>query len=192
MVDSYTVKLNATHSHMQMRLAEIRFDVASTIASVKEHLERKFGTSSDVMSLELRDTSEQFVIAMTDDTKTLAHYGAHENYTIHVYDQSGTAAYNEFDDVSKVEKFTISEEEYAKRDDSFRNFKKQMLAKNPNFMNAQGDSAYNDFMKEEAEKLVIGQRCLVNAGERRGEIKYVGKVKSMGAGYWVGVCLDDP
>ena len=59
-------------------------------------------------------------------------------------------------------------------------------------MNAQGESAYVDFMKEEAEKLVIGQRCLVNAGERRGEIKYVGKVKSLGAGYWVGICLDDP
>ena len=192
MVESYTVKLNATHSHMQTRLAEIRFDILSTIAQVKDVLEKKFGTSSDVMSLELRDTSEQFLAAMTDVTKTLAHYGAQENYTIHVYDQSGTAVYNEFDDVSKVEKFKISEEEYAKRDDTFRNFKKNMLAKNPNFMNAQGESVYNDFMKEEAEQLSVGQRCQTNAGARRGEIKFIGKVKSLGAGYWVGVSLDEP
>ena len=29
-------------------------------------------------------------------------------------------------------------------------------------------------------------------GERRGEVKYVGKVAGMGAGYWVGVQLDEP
>ena len=62
-----------------------------------------------------------------------------------------------------------------------------MLAKNPNFMNAQGDSAYNDFMKDEAALITVGQRCQVNAGERRGVVKYVGKVKGLGAGYWVGV-----
>ena len=58
MVESYTIKLNATHSHMQMRLAEIRFDLTMSIMQVKELLERKFGTSSDCMNLELRDTAE--------------------------------------------------------------------------------------------------------------------------------------
>jgi len=42
--------------------------------------------------------------------------------------------YNEFDDVSKVEKYKISEENYSQRDDTFRNFKKKMQAVNPNFM----------------------------------------------------------
>ena len=67
-----------------------------------------------------------------------------------------------------------------------------MLAKNPHFMNASGDSAYHDFMKEDAEKFAVGQRCQLNAGDRRGEIKYVGKVKGLGAGFWVGVALDEP
>ena len=166
--------------------------MTDTIAQVKANLERKFGTDQAAMSLELRNTFDQFVQAMTDDSKTLYHYGAQDNYTIHVTDISGKAVYNEFDDVSKVEKYQISEEDYSKRDDSFRNFKKKMLEQNPNFMNAQGESALNDFLKEEAEKLAVGQRCEVNAGGRRGEIKYIGKNKALGAGYWVGVSLDEP
>ena len=32
----------------------------------------------------------------------------------------------------------------------------------------------------------------MNVGERRGEVKYLGKVAGKGAGYWVGVLLDEP
>ena len=38
----------------------------------------------------------------------------------------------------------------------------------------------------------VGQRCEVVVGGRRGEVKFVGKVKAKGAGYWVGLLLDDP
>lgn len=34
-MDSYFIKLDATHSHLKMRLAEIRFDLRSTIRQVK-------------------------------------------------------------------------------------------------------------------------------------------------------------
>jgi hypothetical protein len=34
-MDSTTIKLNATHSHLQIRLAEIRFDRFQTIRQVK-------------------------------------------------------------------------------------------------------------------------------------------------------------
>ncbi len=30
-MDSYFIKLDATHSHVKMRLAEIRFDLRSTV-----------------------------------------------------------------------------------------------------------------------------------------------------------------
>ena len=33
---------------------------------------------------------------------------------------------SELEDVSKVEKYTISEEEYSKRDDTFRKYKEDM------------------------------------------------------------------
>ena len=46
--DANLIKLDATHSHMQMRLAEIKFDKRNTIGEVKAALERRFG--SDVES----------------------------------------------------------------------------------------------------------------------------------------------
>jgi len=38
--------MNASHSHMNNRLQEIRFDLRSTIGEVKGQLERKFGTAA--------------------------------------------------------------------------------------------------------------------------------------------------
>ena len=160
---------------MDMRLQEIRFDTGKTIREIKEQLERKFGTAADGMKLELRDTKDQNVAEMTDDLQTLAHYNPQNNYTIHVIDESGSTAMNQFEDVSAVEKYKISDEAYNKRGNNFRDFKKKMMEKNPNFMNAHGESSYTDFMKEEAEKIEVGQRCELNVGNRRGEVKYVGK-----------------
>ena len=175
-----------------MRLQEIRFDTGKTIRQIKEQLERKFGTSADGMKLQLLDATDQPVCAMDDDTQQLQNYQPQNNYTIHVVDESGTTVQNQFDDVSKVEKYEMSDKDYNKRDDTFRNFKKKMQAQNPNFMNAGGESAYADFMKEEAEKVSVGQRCELNVGNRRGEVKFVGKCQGLGAGWWVGVQLDEP
>ena len=59
-------------------------------------------------------------------------------------------------------------------------------------MKANGDSAYDDFQKDEAAAITVGARCQVKLGNRRGEVKFVGKVKGLGAGHWLGILLDDP
>ena len=38
---------------------------------------------------------------------------------------------------------------------------------------------------ESVEGLAVGQRCQVNPGERRGEIKFIGEVPQLKGGYWV-------
>jgi len=65
-------------------------------------------------------------------------------------------------------------------------------AGHPNFQKDNGDSVYEDFMKEEAEAMSVDQRCQLTVGERRGCVKYVGKVPGKGAGFWIGVLLDEP
>jgi len=77
---------------------------------------------------------------------------------------SGPNTVGQWDDVSKVEKYNISEEDYNKRDDTFRKFKTDMQKKNPNFMKPNGDSAYDDFQKEEADAIKVGDRCEVKIG----------------------------
>ena len=126
-MNSAYLKLDATHSNIQMRMAEIRFTKDQSIRSVKEVLERKFGSSADSMVLELRDASGAYICNMQNDQETLQSYGAIDGMCIHVQDPTPSALQN-FDDVSQVEKYEISESDYAKRTDNFRNFKKQMMA----------------------------------------------------------------
>lgn len=199
-MDNFTIKLNATHSHIKIRLAELRFDLRQSIYSVKvspslrtfqEVLERKFGTSVASMALEMRDTADQFLQALTNDQETLAHYGPQEGYTLHVVD-TAPAAYGDLDDVSQVEKYQISEEEYAKRDDTFRKFKQEMQKKDPAFMKKSASKIPDDFQQAEAALVQPGVRCELVIGQRRGEVKFVGKVPELAPGFWVGVQLDEP
>ena len=68
-----------------------------------------------------------------------------------------------------------------------------MQAQNPNFMKPESaGSEYDQFQKEEALAVETGSRCEVLIGGRRGEVKFVGQVKGLGAGFWVGIALDDP
>ncbi|KAF2585220.1 hypothetical protein F2Q70_00037551 [Brassica cretica] len=90
------------------------------------------------------------------------------------------------EDTSLVETYNISEEDYAKRPgeffyclelvfhipDSFRKLKEKRVSQNP-----------------AASEVKVGDRCQVEAGEKRGVVKYVGRAESLGPGYWVGIQL---
>lgn len=144
---------------------------------------------------------------MSNDQNSLAHYGPQEGYTIHVYlfilfniyiyicqvvDSAPSSLVSQLEDVSQVEKYQISEEEYNKRDDTFRKFKADMQKKDPNFMKKSGNKIPEDFQKEEADKIAVGQRCEIIIGQRRGEVRFVGLVPELAPGYWVGIQLDEP
>ena len=55
---------------------------------------------------------------MDDDDKKLGYYSPENNWTIHVMDLDpySMAANGGFDDVSKVEKYMMSDEDYDKRE----------------------------------------------------------------------------
>ena len=44
----------------------------------------------------------------------------------------------EWDDVSKVEKYVMTDAEYDKVEDTYRNFRKRQLKLNPNFKDYEG------------------------------------------------------
>lgn len=144
------------------------------------------------MSLQLKNSSDEVIAEMGDDNALLGHYGPQEYYTIHVIDSSPGFNFSDFEDTSKVEKFKISEEEYEKRDDTFRKFKENMIKKDPNFLKKNKKEIPEDFQEEESKAISVGNRCEVKLGERRGEVKYVGKIPELANGYWVGVQLDEP
>jgi tubulin-folding cofactor B len=47
-------------------------------------------------------------------------------------------------------------------------------------------------MKDEAALFMVGARCRVEPGDRRGEVGYVGQVEGLPPGYWIGVRYDEP
>jgi tubulin-folding cofactor B len=191
-MEAQYVTLDVTHSHMKMRIAELKLSRSLTVEQIKSTLEKKFGSSAANMTLQLKNSTGTVVATMDIEDKTLGSYGPEIGYTIHVLDSG--AITDMLDDESKVEKFKISKEEYEKRPDSFLQFKKKMVEqKHPGFMKAQqAKEAADSMFKEEADKIGLGKRCQVIVGKRRGTVQYVGKVKEKGPGYWVGVGLDEP
>lgn len=188
-----TIKINATHSHTKTVLAELRFHESSLLCVVKDTLSKKFGTLPEYMKLKLiKQSGEEFPLSQYDEEKTLKELGIEDYDTIHVTDlnPNGILVQNDIDDLSTVKKYEISEEDYNKRPDNVKKFKQKLMS-DPNYkkmvMETQGPS-----FEEEAKEIPVGSRCLLGDGVRRGEVKYVGKVKDLGFGYFVGIALDEP
>lgn len=93
-----------------------------------------------------------------------------------------------YEDVSLVKKYEISEEDYAKRANTVRAYKKEMLRKKKLEQQNQevpGEDTVKDF--------IIGNRCKVYPGDRRGTIRWKGEWKDEPErGYWLGIEFDEP
>lgn len=117
-------------------MLELRFDYRTTISDVKDQFEYRFGSPAKNQKLQLKDAGGCFMLEMANDDETLQHYGAVTGCSIHVIDSDPSEIIKGFDDLDTVEKYVISDEKYEERKDTFRNFKKQMMSKNPDFMKA--------------------------------------------------------
>ena len=127
-----------------------------------------------------------------DEDKKLSELGIEDYDTIHVIDlnPNGELVQNNIDDVSTVKKYEISEEDYLKRPNNIRDFRKKLM-KDPEYKKKVKESQGPTY-EEEAKAIKIGNRCIVGDGTRRGEVKYVGKCKELGHGFFIGIALDEP
>ena len=201
--DDSLVRLNVTHSHTKTVLAEQRFYSSTKIYEVKNHLSKKYGTLPEYMKLKLikrlvlesnsnSNNNNNNNAILEDEEKSLGEYGVEDLDTIHVTDTNPNSVMvlNNFDDVSTVKKYEISEEDYDKRDDSVRKFR-QKLEKNTDYISMIKDNKGETY-EEQAKTFEVGKRCLLGDGTRRGEIAYVGKVPTLEYGYFIGIKLDEP
>ena len=187
------LKINATHSHTKVVLQELRFKENQLLNEVKESLSRKFGTLPEYMKLKLiKSTGEEQPFSQFDEEKTLKALGICDYDTIHVIDlnPNGELIQNNIDDLSNVKKYEMSEEDYLKRKDNVRDFRKKLM-KDPAYKKLIEESQGPTY-EEEAKAIKVGDRCLVGDGTRRGEVKYIGKCKELGHGYFIGIKLDEP
>jgi len=144
------------------------------------------------MSLMLQDANGNNICVMSEDDRNLGFYTPHSGYNIHVIDLDPNSLTNNLEDVSQIDKYMISEEDYDKLPDNFRKFKETLIKNNPHLKKEEVPKKDDDYMREEAQVLQVGSRCQVKESGFRGVIKYVGTVSESAEGWWVGVKLDEP
>ncbi|KAJ3287660.1 hypothetical protein HK104_008493 [Borealophlyctis nickersoniae] len=173
--------------------SERRFDKAILISTLKERLEPITGVPASTMRIDLFSASDEFLGSLQYDDKMLGFYPVENFMRLQVVDMNPHRIKNEFNDLSRVEKYEMPETEYEKRTDSVRAFKQRhkigRFADKP----AEDVPAEPDFA-EEAAKIHVGDRCEVEAEgglSKRGTVKFVGTVKFK-PGYWVGISYDEP
>lgn len=196
------VQVNVTHSNLKQFVQELRLDLHSPVGSIKERLYTFNGSNIGLMELHLRDESGNFVCVLNDDSRPLGYYGVRNGMEIHVKDNDPFSLSRDggLDDVSLVKKWRMSDEEYDKREKTYRAWKREQIRKDPNWVPPHIAAA-----RKRQEELVmlysniecirdikVGLRCSVSPGDRRGEVCFIGNVEGLAGGYWIGVKLDEP
>ncbi|XP_036392584.1 tubulin-folding cofactor B [Megalops cyprinoides] len=189
-----SVRLTSTLSSFEVNR---RFNRGITIAEFKSKLELVVGTPASCMDLQLFSTSDKFMQKLEDNEALLGSYPVDDDCRIHVIDRSGAQS-GEFSDLSKVEKYEITDEAYEKRTDSVRSFmkKKKVGRFNEEEAAQQASEQAEREAKEEAAAaaIAVGSRCQVQVtGQptKIGTVMYVGTTEFK-PGYWVGVKYDEP
>lgn len=203
-----TVMVTVTHSNLNQKHVDLRFDLHTTVFDVKKRLALHNGTPPGDQKLYVKD-GDMIVGELDDDTRKIGFYSIQNGQTLHVVDTNpySMSANGGLEDTSLVKKYEMSDEEYNKRKNTLRSYKREMLKKDPNFKfdwsqagknglqgvkgkENQGERTYPG--PESVAGMKVGNRCEVNPGARRGEIMYLGEVKELLPGHWVGVKFDEP
>lgn len=212
-----TVLLHVTHSNLTAHFMEIRLDRHMTVERVKEKMRTHCGTGSQFMHLTLMNECNQVVADMSDDSLKLGYFSPQDGWTIHItdLDPNSLAANGGLEDVSLVQKYEISEEDYLKRDNNFRKWKEdkikadptwsfskqikrqqdeRMMKLDPSYVPAPEKEKVTDeeHMADLVAAMKVDDRCEVNPGGKRGAVKFIGKIPAIAPGYWVGVQYDEP
>ncbi|XP_071454463.1 tubulin-folding cofactor B [Hetaerina americana] len=175
---------------------ERRFDKGITVAELKAKLELLTAGKSDSMKLEIYNKEDKLVCILQPNTAVLGSFPVDDGMRLHVIDKFELR--HEIEDTSKVEKFSLSEEEYAKRQDTLKAYlEKNKLGKyNEEEMKAIEEQKKKDEAEERAagEAIIAGSRCevrVIGQPTRRGTVMYSGTVEFK-SGWWIGVKYDEP
>jgi tubulin-folding cofactor B len=131
---------------------------------------------------------------MSDNSRMLGFYSVQSGNEIHVVDTDpfSLSKGGGLTDVTLVKKYEMSEDDYAKRKGTVREFilkKKVEEAKKKEEEAAEESKTYGP---ETVQGIAVGDRCEVTPGARRGSVMFVGEVENFIAGFWIGVKFDEP
>lgn len=171
------------------------FPLNIKIGDLKGKLELITGALKSTMKIKLF-INEEPICDLNQDDKLLDGFVSSQDRDVrlHVIDDNLKA---QFDDVSNVPKFELTDEEYEKKSESLRAFKMQNKLGRFSQEHSIKERDLIDKEKMESEKaksIKIGDRCEVEVKgqpHRRGAVMFVGEVHFK-PGIWIGVRYDEP
>jgi tubulin-folding cofactor B len=122
-----TISIDLTHSNLIQKHIEIRFDLHETVGDLKYKIYRQTGTPSQFQTLTIRSGGANMQTMGPNDNLKLGYYGIESGMEIHCVDsnQHSGSARGGYEDVSKIKKYKMSEEEYEVRKGTLRDWAKK-------------------------------------------------------------------
>ncbi|KIY65793.1 hypothetical protein CYLTODRAFT_399892 [Cylindrobasidium torrendii FP15055 ss-10] len=180
--------------------SERRLDLHTTIGNLKGKLELITGVPVSSQSLALYSTESDTtpIAELADDAKPLGFYGAQNMQMIkarrRVTDLNPSVSFTgQLTDTSQVDKFELTEEEYAARADTVLAYKQRnKVGRFADQAQELSPSAVTD-----TSHITLGARCEVESNDaelsKRGVVRFVGQTQfGDKSGVWVGVEYDEP
>uniref|UniRef100_A0A7S3R9P1 CAP-Gly domain-containing protein n=1 Tax=Dunaliella tertiolecta TaxID=3047 RepID=A0A7S3R9P1_DUNTE len=207
---SSTVLLHVSHSNLKItKFFELRLDMHMTIEQLKVKLSFHVGTNASAQVLQLKDDSGRVIAPFMEDHHKLGYYSPHDGFSIHIIDTdpNSASANGWLEDTDLVDKYKMSDEDYNKRENTYRKFKEAKLKEDPTWTlekemakkrgqpipQQKEKQTDPDFLAAEASSCTVGSRASVEPGDRRCEVMFVGRdVAGLPLGWWVGVKYDEP
>ncbi|KXN91104.1 Tubulin-folding cofactor B [Leucoagaricus sp. SymC.cos] len=172
--------------------SERRIEPYWTVQLLKDKLEVITGVpASNQRILLLESENNPTVLAqLSDNSRELSEYGLRDWQVLKVEDTNPSASLTgQLSDVSQVEKFELSDAEYARRQDSVLAYKMR------NKVGRFAETREEEVPPPAAIDIPIGARCEVESMEpglsKRGTVRFVGQTK-FSKGTWVGIEYDEP
>ena len=132
-----TLVLDLTHSNLQQRHAEIRFDKHETVDDLRQRIHQKSGTPPHHQHLQLKSGGSVFyeILPNTESERLLGYYNLPLGANVHCIDINphSSSAGGAYEDTSLVEKYRMTDEEYDKRKGTLRDWGRQKKDNDPGF-----------------------------------------------------------
>lgn len=209
-----SILLNFTHNLTARTFAEICFSLDQTVEDVKDKIYSMTGSKPEYMDLLFRGQP-------MDDDRTIASYYPQQHEVLNIIDTDphSLAKNGGLDNTKLVKKFELTDEEYDKRPNTYRAWKKEQLAKDPNWKPKWADLNKNkpkgdgkeskesekdvaspdeilESLEEISARIKVGNRCLISPGDRRGDVMFLGLVPQITNHsinqVWIGIKYDEP
>ncbi|GKY96032.1 hypothetical protein MPSEU_000563600 [Mayamaea pseudoterrestris] len=180
------ILLDFSHSNLDQRHIEIRFERNEQLLdNIQQKIHQTTGTSPANQQLVIYQGNECLGELCYDNLSMLR-----SGMRIHCLDDNpfSISRGGALENTALVQKFRLTDEEYDARPNTLRAFARIQQAKNPQFTLGQIQT-YN---KQSVSHCVIGERCQVEPGKRRGTVKWTGTFDDGDRTYFAGVNLDEP